>query len=305
MDIDKILSLLKKCELPTENDIKLLCEKVSDILIKEYNVVNIKSPINICGDIHGQFYDLLEIFEIGGCLEEINYCFLGDYVDRGYHSLETFLYLIILKIKYPNKITILRGNHECRTLTKSYTFYEECHKKYGALNVYKYCTDVFDLLPLCAIINFQFFLVHGGLSPDLLSINRINRIERIKEISDDHRISDLLWSDPEEDILDFCISPRGAGYLFSEKNVDQFNHINQIDCILRSHQLCNNGYKYMFNEKLITVWSAPNYCYSCGNLGAILQIDDEMKKEFIVFEESPLNKELKYKRCLVQPSYFL
>ena len=152
-NIDKHIITLKNCKLPSESEIKDICEKVKEILVKEDNLVHLSSPISICGDLHGQFYDLLELFEIGDTPPETSYCFMGDYVDRGHHSIETFLYLILFKIRYPQRMTLLRGNHESRNITKSYGFYDECNNKFGSSNVYNYCIEVFDLLPLTAVIN--------------------------------------------------------------------------------------------------------------------------------------------------------
>lgn len=153
--------------MPPEPEIEELCAKAKEILIEESNMVPIRSPVTICGDIHGQFEDLLELFRIGGDLPEINYVFLGDFVDRGRNSIETFLYLLGLKIKYPARITLIRGNHESRRITQVYGFYEECNRKFGTLNVWRCCTEVFDYLTLSALIDGKILCVHGGLSPNL------------------------------------------------------------------------------------------------------------------------------------------
>ena len=122
---------------------------------------------------HGQFYDLKEVFKNGGEVSENTYLFLGDFVDRGYHSLETFLLLLCYKVRYPQKITLLRGNHESRQITQVYGFYDESLRKYGSAEVWKICNEIFDLLPLAAVINNKIFCVHGGLSPSALSINDV------------------------------------------------------------------------------------------------------------------------------------
>lgn len=131
---------------------KNLCLKAREILVEEGNVQRVDAPVTICGDIHGQFFDLLELFAIGGDCPKVSYLFLGDFVDRGFNSVETFLLLLALKVRYPDRMTLIRGNHECRQITQVYGFYDECLRKYGSLNVWRYCTDVFDYLSLAAII---------------------------------------------------------------------------------------------------------------------------------------------------------
>ena len=217
----------------------------------------------ICGDIHGQFYDLKELFKVGGDVPDTNYMFMGDFVDRGFYSVETFLLLLALKVRYPDRITLIRGNHESRQITQVYGFYDECLRKYGSVNVWRYCTEIFDYLSLSSIIEDKVFCVHGGLSPSINTLDQIRVIDRKQEVPHDGAMCDLMWSDPE-DIDGWGLSPRGAGYLFGGDVVAQFNSTNGIDLIARAHQLVMEGYKHMFNDTLVTVWSAPNYCYRCG-----------------------------------------
>lgn len=301
----QIHAQLQKCELPSESDIKQLCIKIKEILIDEPNVVHITPPISVCGDIHGQFYDLLELFEVGDYCPESSYLFMGDYVDRGRHSIETILYLFVIKVMYPTKITLLRGNHESRSATRNYGFYSECKRKFGCMEVYNWCMDVFDLLPISAVIGNNFFAVHGGLSPELKGVDGLYGIDRCKEIESEGVISDILWSDPDDDVNDWIESNRGAGFLFGEKQVDQFNQINNFKCVLRSHQPAMNGYNYMFRGKLCTVWSAPNYCYYIGNDASILEIDEHMNKKFVIFADSPDYIPKKDDHIVYEPAYFL
>ncbi|XP_070712368.1 serine/threonine-protein phosphatase 6 catalytic subunit-like, partial [Pempheris klunzingeri] len=208
------------------------------ILIEEPNIIYTSSPITVCGDVHGQFYDVEELF----------------------------------RFRYPNHIHLIRGNHESRGITQSYGFYDECIRKYGNANPWKFCCELFDLLSIAAVIDNSVFCVHGGLSPYLNTLEMIQLIERKTEVPNRGGFCDLLWSDPEE-INCWELSPRGAGWLFGEIATFNFLHTNNISLVCRAHQLVNEGYKFMFEEKLVTVWSAPNYCYRCGNIASILKFD--------------------------------
>jgi len=214
-----------------------------------------------------------------------NYIFMGDYVDRGHHSVESLQLLLLYKARYPNHMTLLRGNHECRQVTQAYGFYDECMRKYGSSNAWKYCTEVFDYMALAAVIDGSVLCVHGGLSPYLTTLDQIRLIDRNQEIPHEGPFCDLMWSDPD-DIETWAVSQRGAGYLFGSKVTSQFNHINGLQLICRAHQLVNEGHKYMFPDKnLITVWSAPNYCYRCGNIASILKFDEFLDREIKSFKE--------------------
>ena len=162
---------------------------------------------------------------MGGDCPDTNYLFMGDFVDRGYYSVETFLLLLALKVRYPDRITLIRGNHESRQITQVYGFYDECLRKYGSVNVWRYCTEIFDYLSLSAIIDDKIFCVHGGLSPSINTLDQIRTIDRKQEVPHDGAMCDLMWSDPE-DIDGWGLSPRGAGYLFGGDVVAQFNTTN-------------------------------------------------------------------------------
>ncbi|CAI9761769.1 unnamed protein product [Fraxinus pennsylvanica] len=201
-----------ECKPLSEMEVKSLCDQARAVLVEEWNVQPVKCPITVCGDIHGQFYDLIELFRIGGNAPDTNYLFMGDYVDRGYYSVETVTLLVALKVRYRDRITILRGNHESRQITQVYGFYDECLRKYGNANVWKYFTDLFDYLPLTALIESQ------------------------------------------------------------EKNV-------------------------------VTVFSAPNYCYRCGNMAAILEIGENMEQNFLQFDPAP--RQIEPDTTRKTPDYFL
>lgn len=182
-DLDRFIENLYACKPLKGEEVKFLIEKAKEILMTESNVQFVPSPVTICGDIHGQFFDLMELFKIGGKCPETNYLFMGDYVDRGYYSVETVSLLLCLKVRYPNRIYLTRGNHETRQVTQAYGFYDECMRKYNnnAL-IWKYFTDLFDFLPLTAVVENSIFCLHGGLSPCIESLDHIKLIDRFQEV---------------------------------------------------------------------------------------------------------------------------
>ncbi|KAH8894109.1 Metallo-dependent phosphatase [Thozetella sp. PMI_491] len=286
--LDGWIESLMSCKQLAEVDVQRLCEK--------------KCPVTVCGDIHGQFHDLMELFKIGGPNPDTNYLFMGDYVDRGYYSVETVTLLVALKIRYPQRITILRGNHESRQITQVYGFYDECLRKYGNANVWKYFTDLFDYLPLTALIDNQIFCLHGGLSPSIDTLDNIRALDRIQEVPHEGPMCDLLWSDPD-DRCGWGISPRGAGYTFGQDISEAFNHNNGLTLIARAHQLVMEGYNWSQDRNVVTIFSAPNYCYRCGNQAAIMEIDEHLKYTFLQFDPCPRAGEPMVSRRT--PDYFL
>ncbi|KAF2432580.1 Metallo-dependent phosphatase [Tothia fuscella] len=365
-DLDTAIAQLRACRPIPEVQVRELCYKATELLIEEGNVVGVDAPVTICGDIHGQFHDLMELFRVGGDVPETNYLFMGDFVDRGFYSLESFLLLLCLKVRYPDRITLIRGNHESRQITTVYGFYDECMRKYGSANVWRHCCEVFDYLALGAlvtgaatsleptsaeyanepssqatipgddneieieILNSEgqiinrfpratpngdvpshppkldsssplatptrtgapgtgasglssgstaneggaVLCVHGGLSPLIDTIDKIRLLDRKQEVPHEGAMCDLLWSDPDE-IDGWGLSPRGAGFLFGADIVKAFNHKNDLSLIARAHQLVMEGFKEMFESRIVTVWSAPNYCYRCGNVAAILELGED------------------------------
>ncbi|XP_078439305.1 serine/threonine-protein phosphatase PP2A-2 catalytic subunit-like isoform X2 [Wolffia australiana] len=222
--------------------------------------------------------------------------------NRGYYSVETVTLLVALKVRYRERITILRGNHESRQITQVYGFYDECLRKYGNANVWKYFTDLFDYLPLTALIEGQIFCLHGGLSPSLDTLDNIRSLDRVQEVPHEGPMCDLLWSDPD-DRCGWGISPRGAGYTFGQDIAAQFNHTNGLSLISRAHQLVMEGFSWSQEKNVVTVFSAPNYCYRCGNTAAILQIGDNMQQEFLQFEPAP--RQIEPDTTRRTPDYFL
>ncbi|KAJ9114620.1 hypothetical protein QFC22_005493 [Naganishia vaughanmartiniae] len=228
--------------------------------MEESNVQPVEAPVTVCGDIHGQFWDVHELLRQGGMVPGTKYIFMGDFVDRGYYSLETFSLLMALKARHPDRVTLLRGNHESRQITQVYGFYD------GSV--------------LC---------VHGGLSPDIRTLDQVRVIARAQEVPHEGAFCDLMWSDPD-DIDTWSVSPRGAGWLFGAKVTQEFNHINGLSLIARAHQLVQEGYKHM-----------------CGNSASIMQVKEDGTTDFKVYlaaeENERDSKNEAARRGL--PSYFV
>lgn len=302
-DLDRWIEQLRKCEPLSAEDVSILCEKAKEILQKESNVTTVQAPVTVCGDIHGQFHDLIELFKIGGEVPDTNYVFMGDYVDRGYYSVETVSLLLALKVRHRNRIHIVRGNHECRQITQVYGFYDECLRKYGSANIWRGFTDLFDYLPLTALIDNTIFCLHGGLSPSIDTLDQIRQLDRIQEPPHEGPMCDLFWSDPDER-SGWGISPRGAGYTFGQDISENYNHTNNLTLISRAHQLVMDGYNWAHERNVVTIFSAPNYCYRCGNQAAIMELDDSLRYTFLQFDPAPLRQtDIKPTRRL--PDYFL
>ena len=283
IDVDNILERLlsvrgnkpgKTVDLK-EEEIKYLIDKSMIIFKEQKMLIELEAPLRVCGDIHGQYYDLLRIFEHCGLPGEFNYLFLGDYVDRGKQSLETICLLLAYKIKYPLKVHLLRGNHESSVTNRIYGFYDECKRRYN-VRLWRNFTELFNYLPVAALIDEKILCMHGGLSPDLRNLSSISEISRPTEIPDSGLLCDLLWSDPDKEVLDFDENDRGVSVIFGEKIVQEFNRKNDLDLIIRAHQVVDDGYEFFAQRQLITIFSAPNYCGEFDNSAGIMIIDDAL-----------------------------
>lgn len=289
MDLDNILLCIRNGDSISESTLVSLLQRLTEVLYAESNVLELTSPITICGDIHAQLYDLFTLFDTvcpNGVIGDEKFLFLGDYVDRGHYSIETFAYLSALKLRYPDQFYLLRGNHECRAVNQMYGFYVECRHVFGHNGMYAMFNDIFDALPMAAVIDGRVFAVHGGLSPDVPLIEKISLFDRFHELPASGELSDLCWSDPGA-VFTWKSNQRGAGWIFGEEETAQFCHNNSIDFVIRSHQLAVSGYEWQFDNKIITIWSAPNYMYRAGNCAAVMRYVDGDDTDIRVFDACP------------------
>lgn len=269
--MEDFLIKLRQFKLLDESEISTICNKVIDIMILEPNIRRVSSDVIVVGDIHGQFSDLLHIFETNGTPETMNYIFLGDFVDRGENSLECILYLFIYKILYPEKVTLLRGNHEQKIINKVYGFYDEIVSKYNNSTVWSIINSVFNHLNIGCIVDGKYLCVHGGISPRI-SINKLERVDRFEKLTETSIINDVLWSDPFNK-SGSAPNPRGNGFLFGDDILKQFLVFNNLEMVIRSHQLSIEGFKWDFDGHCLTVWSAPDYMGKCSNPASVLLIE--------------------------------
>ncbi|KAI8375320.1 serine/threonine-protein phosphatase PP-Z1 [Choanephora cucurbitarum] len=215
----------------------------------------------------------------GGFPPDSNYLFLGDYVDRGKQSLETILLLFCYKIKYPENFFLLRGNHECANVTRVYGFYDECKRRTNT-KVWKTFVDVFNTLPIAALVAGKIFCVHGGLSPSLHSMDDVRNIMRPTDVPEYGLLNDLLWSDPSDTAVEWEDNERGVSYCFGRRIVNEFLAKYDLDLVCRAHMVVEDGYQFFNERTLVTVFSAPNYCGEFDNFGAIMSINDELLCSF-------------------------
>lgn len=269
--MQNLVERIQRYELLTESEISHVCDKVIDIMILEPNIRRIPGNTTVIGDIHGQFSDLLHIFQVYGSPEQNSYVFLGDYVDRGENSLECIMLLLVYKAMHPGNIVLIRGNHEQRTINKVYGFYDEVCMKYGGSKIWDAVNSVFPHFNLGCIIDNKYLCIHGGISPRI-TINKLERADRFEKITEESIINDIIWSDPYYK-QGFAPNPRGSGFLFGEDILKQFLMFNNLEMIVRSHQLAIEGYKWDFENLCLTIWSAPDYMGKCSNPASVLFIE--------------------------------
>ncbi|KAJ1405973.1 WD40/YVTN repeat-like-containing domain superfamily [Sesbania bispinosa] len=269
----------------TESEIRQLCASSKEIFLSQPNLLELEAPIKICGDVHGQFSDLLRLFEYGGFPPEANYLFLGDYVDRGKQSIETICLLLAYKIKYKENFFLLRGNHECASINRIYGFYDECKRRFN-VRLWKTFTDCFNCLPVAALIDEKILCMHGGLSPELKNLDQIRGIARPIDVPDHGLLCDLLWADPDKDLDGWGENDRGVSFTFGADKVVEFLEQHDLDLICRAHQVVEDGYEFFAKRQLVTIFSAPNYCGEFDNAGAMMSVDDTLTCSFQILKSS-------------------
>lgn len=246
-----------------------------------------KARVTVCGDTHGQFYDVCNIFESNGYPSAKNpYLFNGDYVDRGSWSVECALTYLLFKIHDPTCIYLTRGNHETKNMNRIYGFEGEVRAKYDE-KIFELFLEVFGHLPLAATIAGKVFVTHGGLSTrEDVMLEDIRKIKRGMEPPESGLMSDLLWSDPQP-FAGKSPSKRGVGFSFGPDITEAFLKRNNLSLLVRSHEVKEEGYLVEHGGKTITVFSAPNYCDTMGNKGAFIHFDESLEPKFTKFEAVP------------------
>ena len=270
-----------------ESHLMEILHKAKILFEQESAMIEIEGPIKICGDIHGQYYDLLRLFDFGGLPPNTSYLFLGDYVDRGKQSIEVIILLFSLKILYPRNIFLIRGNHEVDTINRIYGFYDECKRRFS-IKLWKKFGDVFSFMPITALVCDRLLCMHGGLSPDLVNLNQLRNIQKPIIVHDQGLICDILWSDPQLEITGWGENERGVSYVFGIDIVTNFVKKQNLDLIVRAHQVVEDGYEFFANKKLVTVFSAPNYCDEFENSAGILNVTKDLECSFQIL--APISK---------------
>ncbi|KAI3526807.1 hypothetical protein L1887_06070 [Cichorium endivia] len=262
-----------------------LCYAAEQIFLHEPTVLQLKAPIKVFGDLHGQFGDLMRLFDeygfpsTAGDITYIDYLFLGDYVDRGQHSLETITLLLALKIQYPENVHLIRGNHEAADINALFGFRLECIERMGendGIWAWTRFNQLFNHLPLAALIEKKIICMHGGIGRSIHLVEQIEKIERpITMDAGSLILMDLLWSDPTENDSVEGLRPnaRGPGLVtFGPDRVTDFCKRNKLQLIIRAHECVMDGFERFAQGQLITLFSATNYCGTANNAGALLVV---------------------------------
>jgi serine/threonine-protein phosphatase PP1 catalytic subunit len=259
-----------------EWEISTLCVQARVVMMQQSMLLELATPIKICGDIHGQFHDLIRIFEVAGFPPDVNYLFLGDYVDRGRQSIEVICLLFAFKIRYPGNVFILRGNHECASINRIYGFYDECRRRYS-VKLWKTFSDVFNCMPAAALVERRVLCMHGGIPNNLETLDQIRNIARptgLVGMTSCGILQDLLWADPSPNFemdgtpIERAMgwtenTQRGVSFFFGTDVLDEFLTRFDLDLICRAHEVAQDGYAFFGAPHrplgMVTIFSAPNY----------------------------------------------
>jgi protein phosphatase len=274
-------------DAPILIDDTFACEVIhagQSVFAKESNVFDLSGDFAVVGDIHGNLSTLLRIFNRLGWPPARRYLFLGDYVDRGQYSCEVILILYGLKALFPDQIFLLRGNHEFAPMPEVYGFQEEAHEKFPPI-FYSTVIQSFDDLPMAVVLNGEAFCVHGGLSPEFESVDKIRNLPKPNQWRTDAEdsINDFFWGDPTEEIDDFTPSKRGCGYYYGSSVTEQFLRHSGLQVVIRAHENCTEGFRWSFDShQALTVFSTCDYC-GTGNTAAVALCTRGNPIEFISF----------------------
>lgn len=286
---------VRSCINLPEQQATALVLGAENVIAQQPALLTLEAPINIVGDIHGQFQDLLRLLDFYGMPPHADYLFLGDYIDRGHNGLETMFLLLALKLKYPERIWLLRGNHESPSINRMYGFFDECKRRYSA-KLWNHFNELFNHLPMGATISKRVFCVHGGLSPSLLTPQDLASVVRPFEVPDKGLLCDALWSDPDSGVEGWAENDRGVSFTFGEDRVKAFLERNDLDLIVRAHQVVENGYEFFAERRLVTVFSAPAYCGEFNNAGALMHMDEGLQCSFKILK--PILNDAEFKEPL-------
>ncbi|CAL4936798.1 unnamed protein product [Urochloa decumbens] len=270
-----------------EGEIRQLCAATKAVFLRQPNLLELDAPLTVCGDLHGQFRDLVRILQQEGAPPRRKYLFLGDYVDRGDQSLETICLLLAYKARYPEHVFLLRGNHECASVNLVYGFYDDCKRRY-TVRLWRAFTDCFNCLPAAALVDGRILCVHGGISPHLRSLDQIRAMPRPADVPDQGLLCDLLWADPAAPGVQGWAhnDDRGVSCVFGADVLAEFMQRHDLDILCRAHQVVQDGYEFFAGRRLVTVFSAPNYCGEFDNDGAVMTIDEDLVCSFTIIKPS-------------------
>eukprot|EP01063_Lacrimia_lanifica_P018426 TRINITY_DN2533_c0_g1_i6.p1 TRINITY_DN2533_c0_g1~~TRINITY_DN2533_c0_g1_i6.p1 ORF type:complete len:327 (+),score=138.01 TRINITY_DN2533_c0_g1_i6:67-1047(+) len=308
-DVDSVLEKLlsvrgqrAKTVVLEPSEISALGLAARDVFMAQPPFLELEAPVKICGDVHGQYGDLLRLFDTCAYPPDANYLYLGDYVDRGKQGFETICLLLAYKVKYPHNFFMLRGNHECAAINRIYGFYDECKRRF-TIKTWKAFTDIFNTMPLAAVVSERIFACHGGLSPELVTFTQIQKISRPADVSDQGLACDLLWADPEVELEGWGDNERGVSVTFGANVVAEFLERHDLDMVVRAHQVVEDGFQFFADRQLITLFSAPNYCGEFNNAGGIMSIDEHLTCSFQVLKPLQSGKGRAYATQRMQQSH--
>ncbi|CAP29442.3 Protein CBG09902 [Caenorhabditis briggsae] len=274
-----------------------LLDVVKDVFMKQGVMLELEAPVKICGDVHGQYSDVLRLFDRGGFPPLVNYLFLGDYVDRGPQSLEVVCLFLAYKVKFPGNFFMLRGNHECGSINRVYGFLDEVCRKYGPKvgaglwNTFQY---TFSCMPMTALVSGKILCMHGGISCKMKNLNQLRKIARPQlEVPNPSMEIDILWSDPDTTIDGFDDSTRGVGQVFGEAALKSVMSNLGVELVARAHQVVQDGYEFFCKKRLVTIFSAPHYCGEFDNAAAMMNVDKNLTCSFQIMR--PVRKDVSKK----------